>query len=105
MNRTGGAGEAHPAPPSFLGTKFPRPQSVSLSVRHKEDAMRAFRENFVPVALLSLWVLAAGYTIQSFDGLRALRTVHATIDMTVTAPAPKAARASCPYAQHAATPI
>ena len=67
--------------------------------------MRAFRQNIVPVAFLSLWVLAAGYTIQSFDGLRALRTVHATMDLTVTAPAHVPARASCPYAQDAASPI
>jgi len=67
--------------------------------------MRVFRENIVPVAFLSLWVAAAGYTIQSLEGLRSLRVVHATMDMTVTAPAPKAARASCAYEQHAVTPI
>ncbi|HYV67902.1 MAG TPA: hypothetical protein VE964_16805 [Myxococcales bacterium] len=67
--------------------------------------MRAFRENIVPVAIISLWALAAGYTIQSLEGLRALRTVHATMDMTVTAPAygPARASTSCPYAQEAVT--
>ena len=50
--------------------------------------MRALRENVVPVAFLALWVAVSGYTLHALKGLRALRVVEATIDLTVTPPAP-----------------
>jgi hypothetical protein len=50
--------------------------------------MRALRENVVPVAFLALWVAVSGYTLHALKGLRALRVVEATIDLTVTPPVP-----------------
>ena len=50
--------------------------------------MRLLRENVVPVAFLALWVAVSGYTLHALKGLRALRVVEATIDLTVSAPAP-----------------
>jgi hypothetical protein len=51
----------------------------------KEDAMRLFRENIVPVAFLALWVALSGYTLHALRGLEALRgePVEATIELTV----------------------
>jgi hypothetical protein len=66
--------------------------------------MKALRQNIVPVAFLALWVAASGYTIHSLDGLRSLRVVRATMDMTVTAPAQSPPNASCPEARNALTP-
>ncbi len=54
--------------------------------------MRALRENVVPVAFLALWVAVSGYTLHALKGLRALRVVEATMDLTVTPPAPHHAR-------------
>ena len=51
--------------------------------------MRALRENVVPVAFLVLWVAVSGYTLHALKGLRALRVVQATMDLTVTRPAPE----------------
>jgi hypothetical protein len=50
--------------------------------------MRALRENIVPVAFLALWLAVSGYTLHALKGLRALRVVEATMDLTVTPPAP-----------------
>jgi hypothetical protein len=50
--------------------------------------MRLLRENVVPVAFLALWVAVSGYTLHALKGLRALRVVEATIDLTVSAPPP-----------------
>lgn len=66
--------------------------------------MRAFRENIVPVIFLALWVAASGYTVHAMEGLRALRVIQATMDVTVTAPAQKTPHASCPQARNAVTP-
>jgi hypothetical protein len=66
--------------------------------------MRAFRENIVPVTFLALWVAASGYTVHAMEGLRALRVIQATTDVTVTAPARSAPHASCPEASNALTP-
>jgi len=66
--------------------------------------MKALRQNIVPVAFLALWVAASGYTIHSLGGLRSLRVVRATMDMTVTAPAQSPPSASCPEARNALTP-
>jgi hypothetical protein len=54
-------------------------------VSFKEDPMRLFRENVVPVAFLALWVAASGYTLYALKGLEALRgvPVEATIELTV----------------------
>jgi hypothetical protein len=49
--------------------------------------MRLLRENVVPVAFLALWVAVSGYTLHALKGLRALRVVEATMDLTVTQPA------------------
>jgi hypothetical protein len=57
--------------------------------------MTAFRENLVPAAFLALWVGVSGYTLHALQGLRAARTVEATIELTVTAPHRSAPRASC----------
>jgi hypothetical protein len=46
--------------------------------------MRALRENLVPVAFLVLWLAVSGYTLHALKGLRALRVVEATMDLTVT---------------------
>ena len=46
--------------------------------------MRLLRENVVPVAFLALWLAVSGYTLHALRGLRALRVVEATIDLTVT---------------------
>ncbi len=54
--------------------------------------MRALRENVVPVAFLALWLAVSGYTLHALKGLRALRVVEATIDLTVTPPARHHAR-------------
>jgi hypothetical protein len=51
--------------------------------------MRALRENLIPVAFLALWVAVSGYTLHALKGLRALHVVEATIDLTVTPPAPR----------------
>ncbi len=48
--------------------------------------MRVLRENMVPVAFLALWLAASGYTVHALTGLRALRVVEATFDVTVTPP-------------------
>ena len=66
--------------------------------------MKAFRENIVPVAFLALWVVASGYTVHSLAGLRSVRVVQATMEMTVTAPAHSAPSASCPEARNVLTP-
>jgi hypothetical protein len=57
--------------------------------RTKEEPMRALRENVVPVAFLALWVAVSGYTLHALKGLRALRVIEATMDLTVTRPAPE----------------
>lgn len=54
--------------------------------------MRALRENVVPVAFLVLWVAVSGYTLHALRGLRALRVVEATTDVTVTPRKPPHAR-------------
>jgi hypothetical protein len=54
----------------------------------QEEAMKALRENVVPVAFLALWVGVSGYTLYALRGLRALRVVEATINVTVTPPEP-----------------
>jgi hypothetical protein len=51
--------------------------------------MRALRENVVPVAFLALWVAVSGYTLHQLQGLRALRVIEATMDLTVTRAAPE----------------
>ena len=66
--------------------------------------MKAFRENIVPVAFLAVWMAASGYTVHALGGLQALRIIHATTDMTVTAPAQSTPHASCPQARNAVTP-
>ena len=58
--------------------------------------MRALRENFIPVAFLALWMGASAYTIGALGSMRASKAVEATMDLTVTAPAPATAQASCP---------
>jgi|GraSoiStandDraft_50_1057286.scaffolds.fasta_scaffold545315_2 hypothetical protein len=58
--------------------------------------MRALRENFIPVAFLALWMGASAYTISALGGMRASsRPIEASMDVTVTAPAPATAHASC----------
>jgi hypothetical protein len=57
--------------------------------------MRAFRENIVPVAFLTLWVAASGYTVHKLEGVRALRVIEATMDMTVTAPMRSTSHVTC----------
>jgi hypothetical protein len=57
--------------------------------------MRALRENFIPVAFLALWISASAYTIDALGSMRTPRTVAATMDVTVTAPPPATAHASC----------
>jgi len=66
--------------------------------------MKAFRGNIVPVAFLAVWIAASGYTVHALGGLQVLRVIHATTDMTVTAPAQSLSHASCPQAQNAVTP-
>jgi hypothetical protein len=51
--------------------------------------MRLLREIVVPVAFLALWLAVSGYTLHALRGLRALRVVEATMDLTVT---PRAGR-------------
>jgi hypothetical protein len=46
--------------------------------------MRALRENVVPVAFLAVWIAVSGYTLHALQGLRVLRVVEATTDVTVT---------------------
>lgn len=53
--------------------------------------MRALRDNVVPVAFLAVWVAVSGYTLHALKGLRALRVVPATMDVTVTPPVPRQA--------------
>jgi len=59
--------------------------------------MRALRENVVPVAFLALWMAASAYTIDALGRMPGPRVVQATMDLTVTAPARAAARASCAH--------
>ena len=61
----------------------------------EEDAMRALRENMVPVAFLAVWMAASIYTMDALASMRPSRTVAASMDVTVTAPARAAARTSC----------
>jgi hypothetical protein len=46
--------------------------------------MRALRENVVPVAFLAIWLAVSGYTLYALKGLRALRAVQGTVEITVT---------------------
>jgi hypothetical protein len=55
--------------------------------------MRALRGNFIPAAFLALWVGASAYTIEALGSMPRSRPIEATVDVTVTAPAP--AHASC----------
>jgi hypothetical protein len=57
--------------------------------------MRALRENFIPVAFLALWIGASAFTINALGSMPTSRPVAATMDVTVTAPAPATAHASC----------
>jgi hypothetical protein len=57
--------------------------------------MKALRENIVPVAFLTLWVAASGYTLHRLQGLRELGVVQATMDLTVTAPLRGTPHANC----------
>jgi hypothetical protein len=57
--------------------------------------MRALRENFIPVAFLALWMGASAYTINALGSMRTSRPLQATMDVTVTAPAPATAHATC----------
>ena len=59
--------------------------------------MRALRENFIPVALLAVWLAASAYTIDALGSMRPSRPIEATMDVTVSAPAPvpASAHASC----------
>ena len=54
--------------------------------------MRALRDNVVPVAFLAVWVAVSGYTLHALKGLRALRVIEATTDVTVTPRAPRHTR-------------
>lgn len=65
--------------------------------------MRALRENVVPIAFLALWVAASGYTVHKLEGLRALRVVEATMDLTVTPPLRGATHVTCAH-EEALTP-
>jgi hypothetical protein len=63
--------------------------------------MRALRENFMPVAFLTVWMAASAYTIGALGSMRPSRTIAATMDVTVTAPAPAAStHASCVEEAH-----
>jgi hypothetical protein len=55
--------------------------------------MRALRGNFIPVAFLALWVGASAYTIEALGSMPRSRPIQATMEVTVTAPAP--AHVSC----------
>ena len=48
--------------------------------------MRALRENLFPVAFLALWLGVSGYTLYAMRGLRSLRVVERTVNLTVTSP-------------------
>ena len=51
--------------------------------------MKRIKDIVVPVAFLALWVAVSGYTLHALKGLRALRVIEATMDLTVTRPAPE----------------
>ena len=57
--------------------------------------MKVLRENIVPIAFLSLWVAASGYTLHKLEIMRASPVVQATMDLTVTPRAGPAPHASC----------
>jgi hypothetical protein len=46
--------------------------------------MRRIKDVLVPVGFLAAWLVASAYTLHALRGLRALSTVEATIEMTVT---------------------
>jgi len=46
--------------------------------------MKRIKDVLVPVAFFAAWLIASGYTLHALRGLRALSTVEATMELTVT---------------------
>jgi hypothetical protein len=47
--------------------------------------MKRVRDLLVPVAFFAAWIVASGYTLHAFRGLRALNPmVQATLELTVS---------------------